>query len=103
MSDNASPIKTLFGLLKNINPYFCIVFCNTRNEASEIYKLMINGGYTNTALLHKDLTTRQRKNIFRDINNNKYQYLVASDLASRGIDIVGADVVISVGLPDEDI
>jgi ATP-dependent RNA helicase CshB len=54
-------------------------------------------------MLHKDLTTRERKNTFKDINANKLQYLVATDLASRGIDVVGADVVISFGLPDEDI
>jgi ATP-dependent RNA helicase CshB len=53
-------------------------------------------------ILHKDLSTRQRKRVFTDINNNQYQYLVATDLASRGIDIVGADVVISYGLPEDD-
>jgi ATP-dependent RNA helicase CshB len=63
---------------------------------------MVAMGY-NVAMLHKDLTTRQRKNIFNNLNKNKYQYLVATDLASRGIDINGADIVISLGLPQEDI
>jgi ATP-dependent RNA helicase CshB len=102
-TDNNEPIKTLFRLLKNINPYFCIIFANTRNEANEIYQKMLENKYENIALLHKDLSTRQRKHVFNDINNNKFQYLVATDLASRGIDIVGADMIISYGLPEEDI
>jgi ATP-dependent RNA helicase CshB len=64
---------------------------------------MISNGYENCALIHKNLSTRQRKKIFNDINNNKYKYVVATDLVSRGIDVVGADVVISYGLPQEDI
>jgi ATP-dependent RNA helicase CshB len=102
-NDNSDAMRTLQLLLKNINPYFCIIFANTKNEADEIYQFMLRNKYTNTALLHKNLSTRQRKHIFNDINANKYQYLVATDIASRGIDIVGADVVISYGLPQEDI
>jgi ATP-dependent RNA helicase CshB len=101
LSDNSNPQKTLFALLKNINPFFCIIFCNTKKEAEEIYKKMKSEN-KNVALLHKDLLPRQRKNVFEDINKNKYQYLVATDLAARGIDIAGADVVISFGLPEDD-
>jgi ATP-dependent RNA helicase CshB len=53
--------------------------------------------------LHKDLTTRQRKNIYKEINVGHYQYLVATDLAARGLDIEGVDVIISYGLPEDDI
>jgi ATP-dependent RNA helicase CshB len=93
---------TLLGLLKNINPYFCIIFANTKNIANEIYERLLNNG-NNVTLLHKDLTTRQRKNIYQDLQNHNFQYLVATDLASRGLDIEGADVVISYGLPEDDI
>jgi ATP-dependent RNA helicase CshB len=55
------------------------------------------------ALLHKDLSTRERKNVYRDINAGRYQYLVATDLASRGLDINGVDVIISYGLPEDDL
>jgi len=102
-SDNNDPYDTLKKLLKTINPFFCIIFANTKDESKKIYDFMLQNGYYNTALLHKDLLPRQRKKIFNEINENKYQYLVATDLASRGIDIVGADIVISFGLPEESI
>lgn len=102
-SDNSNPIKTLIILVKLINPYFCIIFCNTKKDTKEIYDNLIkNFSDKKIGILHKDLSTRQRKRVFTDINNNQYQYLVATDLASRGIDIVGADVVISYGLPEDD-
>jgi ATP-dependent RNA helicase CshB len=103
MKDNSTPNKTLIGLMKNINPYFCIIFCNTRNEVNDTFTMIQEAGFTNSVKIHKDLSTRQRKNIFREINQNKYQYVVASDLISRGLDIDGADMVISLGLPEEDI
>jgi ATP-dependent RNA helicase CshB len=85
-----------------LQPYFCIIFANTRKIASEVYQTMLEHQY-NCVLLHKDLSTRQRKTIFKAINKNQYQYLIASDLASRGIDIQGADVIISIGLPEDDV
>ncbi|GMO13518.1 MAG: DEAD/DEAH box helicase [Mycoplasmoidaceae bacterium] len=100
-TDNSNPINTLGMLLKNISPYFCIVFCNTRNEANDVFKYMVANGYDNSALIHKDLSTRQRKHIFNDINENKFKYVVATDLVSRGIDITGADMIISYGLPED--
>jgi ATP-dependent RNA helicase CshB len=89
--------------MKNINPYFSIIFANTKKEANEIYEIISKDNPTKIGLLHKDLTPRQRKNIFKDINDNKFQYLVATDLAARGLDIIGADIIISMGLPEEDL
>ncbi|MDE7075509.1 MAG: hypothetical protein K2O21_02645, partial [Malacoplasma sp.] len=46
---------------------------------------------------------RERKNIFREIKENNFNLLVASDLASRGVDIEGASHIISYDLPKEDL
>jgi ATP-dependent RNA helicase CshB len=94
--------NTLCGLLKNINPYMCIIFTNTKNIANDLYEKLLNRNI-NVGLLHKDLSTRQRKNIYQDVNKGRYQFLVATDLAARGLDINGVDVVISYGLPEDDI
>jgi ATP-dependent RNA helicase CshB len=65
--------------------------------------LLLTQKITSIALIHKDLHERDRKKIFNEINHNKYQYVVATDILARGIDIIGADVVISFSLPEDDI
>lgn len=93
---------TLLKLTKAINPYFCIVFCNTKNEVNKIYEMFISNGL-NAGMIHKDLSINERKKTFKEVNKNKYQYLIATDLVSRGLDITGADVVISYSMPKDDV
>lgn len=86
-------------ILNQVNPYFCLIFTNTTKKADEIYKqlLMQNRNVIN---LHSKLSTRARKNNYKDIKQQKFQYVVASDLFSRGMDIDVASHVISYDLPD---
>jgi len=95
-------LKTLKAVLNIINPYSCLIFANTRNEIEQIKKLLEETN-KNFSVIHKDLSPRERKNIFNNINSNKYQYILASDLASRGLDIKNIDLVISYGLPEDDV
>lgn len=86
-------------LLNQINPYFCLIFTNTKQKADEIYKLLLEQNY-NVINLHSGLSTRARKNNYKNIKNQKYQYVVASDLFSRGLDIDGASHIINYDIPD---
>ena len=99
---NIAKEETLKTLITNINPYFCIIFCNTIDSANKIYELMKNMNI-NVGILHGKLESRKRKNVYKDIQNFKYQYLVATDLASRGLDIDGASHIISFELPKDDL
>lgn len=85
-------------ILNTINPYFCLIFTNTKTKANEIYKLLLNQNY-NVINLHSGLSTRSRKNNYKDIKNQKFQYVVASDLFSRGMDIEGASHIINYDIP----
>lgn len=100
--DNTDPYKTLEQLLEVINPYMCIIFANTKQDVEKIYSQLLAKGLE-VGMLHKDMTTRDRKQMFSKLNNNQFKYLVATDLASRGLDIDGVSDVISFGLPKEDI
>ena len=100
--DNKNPLDTLQKLLQVINPYLCIIFANTKQDVEMIYSLLLNNN-ASVGMLHKDMETRERKQVFSKLNNNEYKYLVATDLASRGLDIDGVSDVISFGLPKEDI
>ncbi|KAL4487945.1 hypothetical protein ABPG72_022805 [Tetrahymena utriculariae] len=51
--------------------------------------------------LHGDLSQNQRIQAFSDFKEGKYQYLMATDLASRGLDIQGVKAVINFELPSE--
>lgn len=90
----------LLEITKLIQPYVAIVFTNSKEKADEIGKLLANEGF-NVGLLHGDLSSRERMRIVRGINDLQYEYIVATDLASRGIDIKGASHVINVELPKE--
>ncbi len=97
----ASPDKelmTLDRLLEVLNPYLSLIFANTKESVIEIYGIMKNAGYKVT-MMHGDLSARERKQVLRDIEKLNVQYIVASDIASRGIDIEGISHVINVGLP----
>lgn len=88
--------------IDSINPYFCIIFCNKKIDVEKIYKLLYQSN-KNVLKLHGDLTSRERKNAYKEIQNNNLNYLVATDLASRGLDIDGASHVISWDMPKDDI
>ena len=51
--------------------------------------------------IHGDLEPRERKQMMRRIHNNEYQYIVATDIAARGIDIDGVSHVINMELPKD--
>ncbi len=100
--NNNDAKSTLNRLMKIINPFFGIIFTNTKNEAIDLYNELIKQNY-NVGLLHKDLSPRQRKSVFNQVKNNVYQFLVATDLVARGVDLPQAELVISYGLPNETI
>ena len=87
-----------FDILKGINPYVCLIFANSKDEADEAYEYLTNKGIK-ALLLHGGLDSRTRQKAIKDLQAKKYTYVIASDVASRGIDIDGISHVISMGLP----
>ena len=87
-------------IMKVIDPYVCIIFANKRTEVSKITHQLREDGYK-VGEIHGDLEPRERKKMMRQINNNEYQYIVATDIAARGIDIDGVSHVINMEFPTE--
>ncbi|WP_353047933.1 MULTISPECIES: DEAD/DEAH box helicase [Exiguobacterium] len=85
---------------KAINPFVCLVFTNTKQEADELETTFREAGL-NVGTLHGDMQARRRKQAIKDINDAKYQYVIATDLAARGIDIKGVSHVINFGIPKD--
>ncbi|QMS85693.1 DEAD/DEAH box helicase [Candidatus Xianfuyuplasma coldseepsis] len=85
-------------LLQVLNPYVAIIFCNTKETVEELGSHIISQGY-NAAKLHGGIPARERNRIMKMANNGDFQYIIASDIASRGIDIDGVSHVINYELP----
>lgn len=83
-----------------IDPYICIIFCNKRVEAAHITKQLREDGFK-VGEIHGDLEPRERRQMMRRIKNMDYQYIVATDITARGIDIDGVSHIINMGFPKE--
>jgi len=92
--------KVLLDLIGVLNPYIALIFCNKKETVEEIGTLLYSKGI-NVVKLHGDISPRQRKQVMARINNAEFQYIVASDIASRGIDIDGVSHVINYELPKD--
>lgn len=92
--------EKLFEVLKEIKPYVCLIFANTRNQAASAAKKMREEGYR-LVEIHGDLEPRERSRALRQLFDQQITYVVATDIAARGIDVEGVSHVISLGFPSE--
>lgn len=90
----------LLEVMGAINPYLAIIFTNTRKQAEHVAGFLSNNGYR-VGRIHGDLTPRDRKKMMKQIRDLEFQYIVATDLAARGIDIPGVSHVINYELPTD--
>ncbi|WP_440895864.1 DEAD/DEAH box helicase [Amphibacillus sp. Q70] len=94
------PAEVITRIAKTINPYLAIIFANGKEACDDLYAELLDQGL-NVGLIHGGLGARERKRVLKDIQALKYQYIVATDLAARGIDIKGVSHVINAQLPKE--
>lgn len=77
-----------------------IVFCNTKKMVETLY-MHLRKSYE-CAMLHGDMRQIDRKNMLNLIKQKSANVLIATDVAARGIDIKGLDIVINYDLPQMD-
>jgi ATP-dependent RNA helicase DeaD len=96
--------KDKLELLRDItileNPDSCIIFCNTKQRVDMLYQELENMGYTSNKL-HGGMEQRDRLRVMNDFKKGTFRYLVATDIAARGIDIDCISLVINYDLPRE--
>lgn len=92
--------KKLLNVMEAINPYLAIIFTNTRQNADGIADYLAENGIK-AGRIHGDLTPRERTRMMKQVRDLEFQYIVATDLAARGIDIPGVSHVINYELPDD--
>lgn len=91
-------IDLLAELMQAYNPYLAMIFANTKKTVDFLVDALAKKGIK-AAKIHGDLSPRERKKVMKQIHNLEFQYIVATDLASRGIDIEGVSHVIHYELP----
>ncbi|WP_194756382.1 ATP-dependent RNA helicase DbpA [Aliidiomarina indica] len=84
-------------LLLERNPSNAILFCNTKRETHALFTTLHNYGFSVQAL-HGDLEQRDREQTLLQFNNGSTRILVATDVAARGLDIKGLDMVLNVAV-----
>ena len=96
--------KDKYLALKRIVDYypriFAIIFCRTKLETQDIADKLIKDGY-NAEALHGDLSQQQRDLTMQKFRQHTVQFLVATDVAARGLDVEDLTHVINYGLPDD--
>ena len=90
----------IYDLLTIGNPYLVLIFANTKETVEKLAKKLSEKGL-NVGTLHGGLDSRERRRMMRSIHQLDYQYIVATDLAARGIDIEGVSHVINAEVPQD--
>ena len=92
--------QLLLQLTKATNPYMAMIFANTKGRVDDIHHFLTSNGLK-VAKIHGDVPPRERKRIMNSIKNLDYQYVVATDIAARGIDIEGVSHIINDEIPKD--
>ncbi|TXH87002.1 MAG: ATP-dependent RNA helicase DbpA [Rhodoferax sp.] len=101
--ERANRLPTVAKLLLHFRPTSTIAFCNTKQQCNDLADLLRSKGIVAMAL-HGDLEQRERDQVLAQFANRSCSVLVATDVASRGLDIKELECVINVDItPDPEI
>jgi ATP-dependent RNA helicase RhlE len=88
----------LLELLKRVNYNSVLVFCRTKHGADRVAGLLKRANHA-VAVLHSNRTQREREQALQGFREGKYEVLVATDIAARGLDIADVSHVINYDVP----
>jgi len=77
-----------------------LLFTRTKRGAAKVTRSLRNSGVS-AAEIHSDRSMGQRKDALNGFKTGRYRVLVATDIAARGIDVTGIELVINYDLPDD--
>jgi ATP-dependent RNA helicase RhlE len=94
----AQKTDLLLALLDRVNYESVIVFCRTKHGADRVAHLLKRNNHA-VAVLHSNRTQQEREQALRGFREGRYEVLVATDIASRGLDILDVSHVINYDVP----
>jgi ATP-dependent RNA helicase DeaD len=90
--------NALLKQIKEAEPFLAIIFCRTKRRANKLNEQLKGKGLLSEEL-HGDLTQGKREKVMKLFREAKIQYLVATDVAARGIDVEGVTHVYNYDIP----
>ena len=90
----------LCDIIETLRPRSAIIFCNTKSDTQLVEVLLRRRGF-DARRINSDLTQNQRERIIQKIKAQDLQFLVATDIAARGIDIEQIDLVINYNIHEQ--
>lgn len=97
-AEHSDKRAALEDILTQLNPESAIVFCNHKATVAEMTADMNRDGFS-TAGLHGDMEQHDRNLVMAKLRNRSIRVLLATDVAARGIDVAGLDLVVNFDLP----
>ena len=97
-SPNFHKARALLAIIDQEEPSSAIIFCNTREDTATVATFLSRQGL-DAELLSGELPQNKREQVMKRVKAGETQYLVATDVASRGIDISDLSHVINYSLP----
>ena len=95
----ADKLSELVQILEHENPESAVIFCNTRDETKRVAAALSQQGFA-AEWLNADLAQNERERVMEATRQSKLRFLVATDVAARGIDISHLTHVINFDFPE---
>ena len=95
----ARRLRDLLSIIASERPEAAIIFCNTRDDTNSVARFLTRHNYDAEAI-SSDLSQRDRERVMKRMRAKNLQFLVATDVAARGIDIQDLTHVINYTFPE---
>ncbi len=100
MTDEKDKFKLLTDVTVMENPDSCFIFCSTKDRVDMVCHCLADLDYPCNKI-HGGLEQKQRLSAMNGFKRGEYRYLVATDIAARGIDVENVSLVINYDIPLE--
>ena len=91
-------VDLLCRLCESHQPQLALIFCNTKKQVDELTSALQLRGYPVKGL-HGDMNQETRNHVISGFHRGRFQMLVATDVAARGLDISGVEAVFNYDIP----
>ncbi len=97
-STDRSKQGDLIESLQSYQPFLAVIFCRTKRRVSKLNDIL-KANHFNCDELHGDLSQAKREQVMKKFREAKIQYLIATDVAARGLDVEGVTHVFNYDIP----